>query len=621
MLLALFFLACAFYFGWRLSQQFKFIDSKLKAIGFTVFTGLFFSTWIALLLFWLVFAELNSYAIIASAVSCIVAGSLLPQKRVKYSKDSRTALASIALFLVLFSLLHANSIFYNEKGDLVSRGYVWNDGAAHLAYISSFAFGDNHPPEYPFLNGFKRNYPFLIDFLSAVLVAGGFGLVESIVIPNILLSFSLLAFAFFFTVEFSRKEWVGALVLVLFFLHGNYGSLKALEDISQGNLLPLDENYSHAPKESIHFLNITTSMFIPERGVLLGFNIMLLALWILYRALTAEDLARQKKELAFAGALAGLSPFAYTHFFIMLSLLAFFWIMLNPKKEWLFFIVPLVLLSLPQLAWISQPVVKDFFGFQAGWMHDNTGKNVFEIAFFWLKNLPLAVFLAPVVFLFLEKKQRVFVIPFVLLFLLANVVRFQPQDWDNVKMIVFPFFFFTILAAAGVYKLWNFKTGKDAKRLLRTALAVIVGFSILSGVLGVAWLGFSEHSKATLFPKRDSAVAEWVKENTPQKAVFITSGVSNHLVVSLAGRKSVMAFDGWAWSYGLEYWESKQASERMLKKPDCKDFGERKVDYVFYGPSEWQLTDNTKFFDENFEKAYDETFDRVYNFKIYRVKC
>ncbi len=57
----------------------------------------------------------------------------------------------------------------------IRTGIVQNYGdlAFHLAAIARFAFGQNVPPEHPAFAGVPFTYPFLSDFLSALLVVDG----------------------------------------------------------------------------------------------------------------------------------------------------------------------------------------------------------------------------------------------------------------------------------------------------------------------------------------------------------------------------------------------------------------------------------------------------------------
>src|SRR2546430_8279609 len=62
------------------------------------------------------------------------------------------------------------------------------------------------------------------------------------------------------------------------------------------------------------------------------------------------------------------------------------------------------------------------------------------LLWFWIKNtglfipLLLVALLSP---LALRGRARLLIAPFSLVFLIANLVKFQPWDWDNSKLLVF----------------------------------------------------------------------------------------------------------------------------------------------------------------------------------------
>ncbi len=70
----------------------------------------------------------------------------------------------------------------------IRTGIVQNYGdlAFHLAAIARFAFGQNVPPEHPAFAGVPFTYPFLSDFLSALLVGMGATLRTAVVLPAFL---------------------------------------------------------------------------------------------------------------------------------------------------------------------------------------------------------------------------------------------------------------------------------------------------------------------------------------------------------------------------------------------------------------------------------------------------
>src|SRR5664280_3802443 len=77
-----------------------------------------------------------------------------------------------------------------ETAGGISTGFVNNLGDLpfHFSLITSFAYGANLPPHDPTYAGTALTYPFLADYLSAMLVVAGASLRASILLPNLLLA-------------------------------------------------------------------------------------------------------------------------------------------------------------------------------------------------------------------------------------------------------------------------------------------------------------------------------------------------------------------------------------------------------------------------------------------------
>src|SRR5262249_50222253 len=103
----------------------------------------------------------------------------------------------ISLPAVLFSISAAilwivfdHAVY--ETADVLYTGVINNFGDLpfHLSVITSFAYGNNFPPEDPTYAGVRFTYPFLTDFVSAIFVHCGATLRESMFIENIVVAVS-----------------------------------------------------------------------------------------------------------------------------------------------------------------------------------------------------------------------------------------------------------------------------------------------------------------------------------------------------------------------------------------------------------------------------------------------
>lgn len=81
----------------------------------------------------------------------------------------------------------------------------YGDLPLHLAYITSFVWGNNIPPQDPSFAGEKLVYPFLSDFLSAIFLKLGLDFRDILFIPGLLLTISLYCVLYYFTYRLTKK--------------------------------------------------------------------------------------------------------------------------------------------------------------------------------------------------------------------------------------------------------------------------------------------------------------------------------------------------------------------------------------------------------------------------------
>ncbi|VVB67256.1 Uncharacterised protein [Candidatus Norongarragalina meridionalis] len=622
MLLALILLVSALAFGFALSFLFDFLDDLLKQVSFAFLAGVLASAWVSLLLSWALGSL--SWQVVAVTSAILLAAALFVVRKSKPSiKPLRFGKAeAFLLFLfLLLAVINWNGILADDgRGGLTATANVWGDYAFHFSLITSFAYGQNFPPQYPVLHGAPLAYPFLMDFSSSAFLVGGLSLRDSVLLPNLLVSFSLVFLAYFLALALTGNKAASCVAAAFFFLNGDLGFAYFFKDmLASGNAIAfvsaLPAAYSHVPAAGIHFMNLVFSIFVPQRSAILGFAISLLFYWLLFRNLEKQN----KKEILLAAVLLGSLPMVHGHSFIACSFIAgllLLWKIFDERKirrEWVYAAAIVAALAVPQILWIKQQTGASFFGWQWGWMHQNSDSSAFDVAVFWVKNLGVPLFLAVIGWFFADKRLRRFAIPFGMLFLLCNFVRFQPQDWDTIKVLIHPFFVGCVLAGLTVVNIW--KRG-NAFKVLAT---VLIAASVLSGVLTMVWW-LGDHP--VLYPQRDLIVADWVRQNTPADSLFLTSDAHNHLVPTLAGRRVVLGYRGWLWTHGLDYSQQERDVAEMYRTAVCAIFRKYGVDYVFIGPQEVGLSiDYAKFENSpNFENVYDARLD-TYRFRVFRVKC
>jgi hypothetical protein len=483
-------------------------------------------------------------------------------------------------------VLLAQSYTFTSEGLIAGNPGVYADWAAHLTYAGSFAYGANFPPQFPIEPAHPLSYPFLIDFLAACLVPLGTSLTSSLVLTSGLLGLAFPPVMYLAGLRLLRSRGGAALAVLVFALSGGIGFVFFAGDLARGGpgaLVHLPRLYTQDVAHNFQWLNPVLAWMVPQRSVLFGFSLALIALALLWLALHEAE-APHWRTFAFAGVLAGLSPIAHLHAYGTVVALAAFWAFFSPRRQWAAFFAPALLLGLPVVLWLAGGGAASV-RLQPGWL-SNSGGNQDGPIWFWLKNTSLLIPLMAAAFAWrglLPPGLGLHLAPIWLWFLVPNFVVFQPWDWDNTKF----FAYWALLGALPV--------GALLARLLRgppglRALGAVLAVSLtLSGTLDLARTLDWSVSSAPFADAGGLRLATWTRAHTQAHAVFLVAPEHNEPVPTLGGRRVAAGYPGWLWTYGLADWlQRTQDVDRMLRgEPDTprllKTYG---VDYVVLGPQE-----------------------------------
>src|ERR1041384_4836423 len=223
------------------------------------------------------------------------------------------AFTPLAVLLCLFApicfyLFETHMLQIGPDGAIYSGGESsYYDMAYHPAITNSFVHGANFPPVYTPMPPAPLLYPFLPDFLTALLVVMGMSLHSALVWTAVPLTLALTGIFYFFALrlvtfagELSEARAVRAAVIatLLFLLNGGIGFFYFFQDWrASGNtflsfLATLKANYSHLPAKALVWPNVVADMLLPQRtrifGLLLGF-IILTCFWIAWVGRNAPE--------------------------------------------------------------------------------------------------------------------------------------------------------------------------------------------------------------------------------------------------------------------------------------------------------------------------------------------
>jgi hypothetical protein len=231
----------------------------------------------------------------------------------------------------------------------------------------------------------------------------------------------------------------------LLFLSGGAGCWLFLKDAASSRLalgqflLHLPRNYTILPSGEYRWGNALTTLFVPQRSLLLGLPLALVVIALWWQAVNAEE-GRARRLLAGAGCLAGLLPLVHVHSLtVLLATAACLALLFRRWRAWALFFGVALLLAAPQLGWLmrgSSVQLHGFLAWQLGW--DRGAQNP---VWFWLLNAGLFLPALGAALLWGRRtalRQAIrFSLPFLLWFLIPNLLRLSPWIWDNVKFLIY----------------------------------------------------------------------------------------------------------------------------------------------------------------------------------------
>ncbi|MEO5859461.1 MAG: hypothetical protein ABIR33_10985, partial [Pyrinomonadaceae bacterium] len=437
-------------------------------------------------------------------------------------------------------------------------------------------------------------------------------------------AFSLLVLLESFVRRLTGLKHAGKLAPVMLFFSGGLGFIWFFLG-STDSLWNLTKDYTIG--DEFRWGNSLITLFLTQRSLLLGMPITLIVLGFLWKNFAAEWRAddRTFKQLlpaAAIGVLAGLLPLVHLHSLAVLFVVSIFVLAMNRDRwrEIVAFGVGVSVIAIPELLWSmsgSATRASEFIAWHLGF-----DSRVTNIVWFWLKNTGLLLPLVGLGIYILcfpqsredakeeSKKEKVkgkkgsqapmspsanagliyFYIPFVFLFILANVARLAPWEWDNIKVLIYWFVGslpFVVIALAWMWR-------KDTAWKAFAALCVFM--LMASGGLDI-WRTVSGQINYPVFSADAMTVADRIKAVSPPRSLFLNAPTYNTAVV-LSGRRSLMRYPGHLSSHGIDYGGREDDVKKIYRGvPEATGLLEKyEIEYVLISPEEREMSPNEEFF-------------------------
>ena len=602
------------------------------------------------------FIGLSGVAVVLSAAICCSPLALLTDaaiwRRIKIDLDAvsiaaRKLIISPSVWRVGYFLFYAfisvvlwkvfsRAVIEDSTG--LSTGLLNNFGDLpfHLSVITSFAFGNNFPPEDPTYAGVRFTYPFISDFVSAIFVRCGADLRESMFIENFILGLSFVGLVHRWALVMLRDRLAAIITPLLVLLNGGFG-FKLLFDKALTNetglygvLMDLPPSFTVIPETTWRWGNAISALLVPQRGFLMGLPLAVIAFTQWWQAIEktrqpepspkgkkTRASAKQKnvwtenkqtrfsipvRRMIAAGVAAGLLPLVHAHSFVVVMAMAGCLALIQMRwREWFTFFAVASAIAIQQLLWStihSSVDAGSFFAWEFGWDHGD--ENPF---WFWFKNT--GVFVPLLLWAVLMKgngylvprRVLLFYLPFTLCFIVPNMIKMAPWIWDNIKVLFYWWLASAPLVALLLARLWQ---QSSPRKVVAVLLFVCV---TLAGALDVAGIALRS-TKYQVFDAAGMRFAEFVKAQTAPRALVIHAPVHN-TPVFLTGRRSLMGYPGHIWTHGLQFVQRESEIKRIYlggldAEQLMRNYG---VDYLVVGPQERVVTPINDIFLNRFQKA------------------
>ena len=535
---------------------------------------------------------------------------------------------------------------------------TYGDLPMHLSFITGLV-GKQFPADYPFFPGARLSYPFLADSLSSTFCLLGCSLQAAVTIPGTL----MMALCFMGVLVLGREMTAGGkaviLAALLFFLNGGLGFLYDFDlaggsweaeqgasvfvqagqtiggwfrTVSEriGNILT---GYYKTPTNqpdpnNLRWSNVICDLMVPQRTLLGGWCAVIPCFYLLDAVFRPKkrDPGNGMRGLILLGMWAGALPLIHTHSFLALVLASFGcmvydWIHGDPdammvRRRRVNILLPYLIyaciaaaLAVPQLVCFTfrqafqENAGQGFIQFQFNWVNNPGGRGMRDLyIWFYVKNIGIP-FLALIAALFdkTPRNRRIFAMALPII-LAAEFIRFQPNEYDNNKLLYLAWLLCCLIAADWSVSLWQRLKGLRSRYVLAVIAAVV---TFLSAGLTIWRECVSDYVS---FSRPAVEAGEFVRDKTEKDAVFLTGTEHLNPVFAIGGKTVVCGPDLWLYWHGFDTRERKEDLRIFYSDPEGHPEIPQKygVDYIYvssYERSDYSVDEEA--LDRNYRKVFE----------------
>lgn len=246
--------------------------------------------------------------------------------------------------------------------------------------------------------------------------------------------------------------------------------------------------------------------------------------------------------------------------------------------NWAVLLAVVLLLALPQLImWtFSQAQGEQFVRGYFNWANLND-----TYLGFYFKNLGIVYMISLVALIFTRSRHYFLVSPFFFIWFVGELIVFQPNVYDNNKILYIGYLFLCLLSADYLVEI----LGKFSSKVVQGGVLAVVLF--LSSISAVLTMGREYVSDYQLYSADGVAMCRYIEKHTEPTDVILTDTRHNNEVVSMTGRNIVCGSSSFLYYHGLDYRTQEEDVGVMYQNPqDITLFDKYDVKYVYISNSE-----------------------------------
>ena len=549
-------------------------------------------------------------------------------------------LLAVPLLLLSFYLLYTHTLRPVDSAMHVGQS-TYGDLCLHLG-IATGLRDAAYPPEYTLLPGTMLGYPFLSDAMAATMLLFGTPLRWAFIVTGTLMMGLVFWGFLLLSWEMTHSRRAVVIAFFLLFLNGGLGFLYTFDGALRDHFEKLRDALfgfyltpTNMPDLNLRWVNVIADLMIPQRTLLAGWTVVIPALILLAQAIqrrmvsgfSAPDgpiqvttlTAGTVRDSLILGVWAGLMPMIHTHSFLALGLIslgAFAYLLRKSERRgevvrnFLIYGFVALAFALPQLiTWtFPQTAGGGSLKFHFNWVNNNGGL-IDGWLWFWVKNVGLVFLLFIPAALSGDRRVKALSMGALAVFVIAELILFQPNPYDNNKLFYVAFIAALPVAADYIVRVYDRLKGVRWRAMM---LALFMAASTLSACVTLSREAISDYE---LFSADEVEAAQYIEENAPADAVVLTGGQHNNPVAALAGRKLVCGTGTYLYYHGVSYQRQQAAAADMYEAPDDNRvlFDLYHVDYAYvsaYERSDYAVDD--AFFRANFPVCYQNGEVTVY---------